>query len=117
MRGSTIVFRPTWVIRAGAPRRHLAHDLRQRTLGQGVGFDPVLAGHGGDRGRVDQRAANDTLQQPVMREMAEPAFCTIAESDRVHGGEGAGTAVGAEAAAKGGDQSIRHRMPRRRNRR
>ena len=94
----------------GPAGRHLARQLRQTTLRQGIGLDLIGGRHTLDRRRVDQGAANHTLQESRMSKMRDAAIGAVAQSNRMHGGQASRLALDMEALSDRGDQRVRHRM-------
>ena len=67
----------------GAAAGHVARDLRQHALGQGVGLDLVLQHHRNHGRGVDQRAGDAALDHAVMAEMRGALGGAVAEPDDV----------------------------------
>ena len=63
----------------GPARRHLPHQLRERSLRQGVGLDEILPRHLLHTRRIHQRSRHDPLQQALVGKPADALPILIAE--------------------------------------
>ncbi len=82
---------------AGPSGRHLAHELRQGALRQGVAVDLLGERELGDLRRVDEGAADDAPQQALMSEVVGAERFAVAEADRMQRGDVARRALGKKA--------------------
>ncbi len=93
---------------ARAAGRHVAHQLRERALGQGVGLDPV-----GERERREARAiveaaADHPPGEPGLGQKIEAGGLPVTERDDADQGQVARRPLGAKARRQRLDHRLRH---------
>jgi hypothetical protein len=90
----------------GAAGRHLAHQLAERALGQGVRLDRILRRQLANGRRVDVRAGDRPPQHPRMSEARNALAILITNAHRVDDGQPTWMAGGHEAVLEGNYQRL-----------
>ncbi|CAA9359589.1 MAG: hypothetical protein AVDCRST_MAG90-2919 [uncultured Microvirga sp.] len=96
---------------ARPPGRHLAHELREGTLRQGVGLDLVRDREVRNLGRVHKGPGDAAPQKALGGEMLRPLGLAVPQPDRMQLRDAARRPLGQKASFERGEQRLGHGVP------